>query len=264
MLDFAGTFNSSQFTRFRLWTINQFSDIPGRIGHLLAETQRIGTITSSYDNSSGNPISYSVQPTTSYIGKLMMAYEVLGGDPFFDLQIRTMGQAVYLTPGTNTTPAQRLSSGDILAQPGLNDALSANLMQQMRAWTQDVIQYKRENIERKIRRAVDYADQLTAEIQTLTVVIQDATSQGSVADLTTQIQALLADPTYRSIYQDTLNDVHGKFTHAPYTAYEPGPQRTIAPNYVRGEGGPILPGQQVAPTGTTPATTSNPVNPSRT
>lgn len=252
-LDFLGTFNNHQFARLSAFLQNQSNDVPGRVLHLLAEQQRIGFIQFTFD-SGGNPIGYNANPATSYIGKLMMAYEVLGGDPIFDLQIRSMSQPVWVLGGTETTPGQMLSSGDILGTPGKRDAFSAALVQQMKTWSEDVIQYKRENIERKIRRALDYSDQLTAEITTLANILNDNTNLGSLADLTNQIMQLLGDPTYRPIYNDTTNDVHGKFTHAPFSQYEPGPMRTIDDAYVRGEGGIILPGQQSSPV-TPPATT---------
>ncbi len=224
--------------------------MPQRILHLVAEQQRIGQLLFTYD-AGGNPTGYNASPKTSYIGKLIMAYEILGGDPFFDLQIRSMSQAVFVVAGTETTPAQQLSSGDILAQPGLMDGISALLVQQMQSWSEDVIQYKRENLERKIRRAVDYSDQLGAEIKVLSAILNDASTSGSLANLTQQVQTLLADTTYRPIYNDVNNDVHGKLTHAPFSAYDPGPNRTIDPNYVRADGGPVIPGQQAPNTNKT-------------
>jgi hypothetical protein len=245
--DFLGTYNNHQFARLQTFLSNQQSDVPARVAHLLAEQERIGTLVFTYD-AGGNPIGYNASPTTSYIGKLMMAYEILGGDPTFDLQIRSMSQPVFLVAGSETTPAQQLSSGDILATRGLRDAASAALVQQMKAWTEDVVQYKRENIERKIRRAVDYSDQLSAEIKVLSIIMNDAKTSGSLADLTTQSTTLLSDPSYRPTYNDVNNDLHGKLTHAPFSQYDAGPNRNVDPNWVRQDGGPILPGQQSPPT----------------
>jgi hypothetical protein len=245
--DFLGTFNNHQFSRLQAFLQNQQSDVPGRVLHLLAEQQRIGTLQFTYD-SGGNPIGYNANPQTSYIGKLMMAYEILGGDPIFDLQIRSMSQPVFMLAGSETTPAQQLSSGDILGTHGLRDAPSAAYVQQMKGWTEDVVQYKRENIERKIRRMMDYSDQLGAEIQTLSIILNDGKTTGSLADLLTQVTNLLSDPSYRPIYNDTTGDIHGKLSHAPFSQYDPGPNRTIDPNWVRTDGGAILPGQQSPPT----------------
>ena len=247
--DFGGTFNNHQVSRLVAFSQNQFVDAAGRVIHLSAEIARIGNIIFQYD-AGGNPVSYTAGPNNSYIGKLVMVYEILGGDPLFDLQVRSQAQAVYLVGASSkTAPAQQMSSGDIVGQPGLSDALSSALVQQMKSWTEEVIQYKRENIERKVRRAIDYVDQLTAEKNLILAATSGATTSGSVANLTTQIATLLADPTYRAIYNDTTNDYHGKFAHAPFGPFNPGPNRTLGPGTVRVDGGPIVSGVQTSPQG---------------
>lgn len=261
--EFLGTFNNHQFARLSAFLNNQRlalgggqgggGDVPGRRLHLLAEQGRLGNLQFTYD-SGGNPIGYNAAPPSSYIGKLMQAYEILGGDPLFDLQVRQMSQPVFVQAGTSTTPAQQLSDGSIMGQPGLQDAPSASAVQQMKGWVPDVIQYKRENIERKIRRALDYSDQLTAEITLLSTILNDGTQVGSLASLTSAVVSLLQTPTYRAIYNDVNNDLHGKLTHAPFSAYDPGPDRSVFANYVRAEGGPVLPGQQALPVNQTPVT----------
>lgn len=253
--DFAGTFNNHGFGRLSSFLVNQANDVPGRVVHLLAERNRIGSLQFTFD-SGGNPVGYSANPQTSYIGKLMAAYEILGGDPIFDLNIRTMGQPVFLIAGTETTPAQQLSSGDILGTPGKRDQLSATLVQQMRSWAPDVIQYKRENIERKIRRAVDYSDSLYAEIQQLAQILNDANTPTSLAAFTAQINTLLADPTYRPISNDTTGDLWMKRSNAPFSQYDPGPSTTVPQATVRGDGGVSIQGNSI-PQGSTPAASPN-------
>lgn len=247
-----GTFNNHQLSRLVSFSQNQFVDAPGRIIHLSAEIGRIGNILFQYD-SGGNPVSYTAGPSNSYIGKLVMVYEILGGDPLFDLNVRSQVQAVYLVPAADhLSPAQQLSSGDILGQPGLNDALSSSLVQQMKTWTEEVIQYKRENLERKIRRAIDYVDQLTAEKNLLVIATSGETIVGSVSSIVTQLAVLLADPTYRAVYVDLINDYLGKLTHAPFGALNPNPNRTLDPGTVRVDGGVILTGTQTTPLGAGP------------
>jgi hypothetical protein len=247
-----GTFNNHQISRLVSFSQNQFVDAPGRVIHLSAEIARIGNIIFSYDGG-GNPISYTASPRSSYIGKLIMVYEILGGDPLFDLNVRSQAQAVYLVPAADhLAPAQQLSSGDILGQPGLQDALSSSLVQQMKTWTEEVIQYKRENLERKVRRAIDYVDQLTAEKNLLLAATSGATTPGSVSNIVAQLLVLLADPTYRAVYNDTINDYLGKLTHAPFGALNPNPNRTLDPGTVRVDGGVILTGTQTSPSGVGP------------
>src|SRR6202789_4139699 len=106
-------------------------DILGRLAHLLAEQGRVGNLQISYD-SGGNPTSCTYGPPSSYIGKLVAAYEILGGDPLFDLQVRQMSQSVFILPPAATLPAPQLSDGSILSQPGLMDAPSCSLVQQMK------------------------------------------------------------------------------------------------------------------------------------
>jgi hypothetical protein len=77
--------------------------------------------------------------------------------------------------------------------------------------------------------------------------VSSTTATGSVADITNQLAQLLADPTYRAANNNVTNDYQGKLTHAPLAAYNPGPNRTNDPNWVRADGGPILPGQQTSP-----------------
>jgi hypothetical protein len=258
--EFGGTFNNHMLARLSAFLNNQQlalgggagggGDILGRLAHLLAEQGRIGNLQISYD-SGGNPTSCTYGPPSSYIGKLVAAYEILGGDPLFDLQVRQMSQSVFILPPAATLPAQQLSDGSILSQPGLMDAPSCSLVQQMKGPMQEVLQYKRENIERKVRRALDYSDQLGAEI---TDLIDYLNNDIGLQMLTGQVVTLLNDPMYRAIYNDVNNDIHGKFSHAPFLAYEPGPARTTFSNTGRIEGGINLAGNQASVLNQTPVT----------
>lgn len=238
--DFLGTFNLSQHGRLAKYATSQVSDIPARLNHLTAEQTRIGVVVFTYDKASVT--GYEPSPANSYIGKLLRAYEVLGGDPFFDLKLRSKGsQAVFLAKADETRPARVRSDGVVLAGEGLADAPSAVLGQQLRDWMYDTLQYKREHLERKIRRAMDYADQLADEIALLKTVQGDATVDGSAQNLLQAIQALITDRTYRAIADDKSQDPDGTLTHAPYAGLEPGPSRTVIDGFYRTLDGYVVP-----------------------
>jgi hypothetical protein len=253
--DFLGTHNQSQLARFSTFANAQLQDIfggtdpnvSGRVGHLTAELIRVGSIVFQYDNS-GNPVSYTASPPTSYIGRLLSCYEVLGGNPLFDLNIRSSAQAVFVLPANETSSPQLLSNGETLGSPGLADTPSANLMQTARAWLPDVLKYKRDYLERKIRRMVDYSEQLASEIANLTTTLGADTQPGSLANTLNQLQQLMADPNYRATYADGGNDPLGKKTYTPFAAYEGGPNRIPVTYYQRGQGGVVAPGQGYIPT----------------
>jgi hypothetical protein len=229
MFDWLGTFNSSQFNRLVAYAKSRLPLIEGRVRHLTIEKQRIGTLQFVYDTA-GKPVAYntgSAGGVTTYIGQLMVAYEVLGGDPFYDLQVRSMNDPVYRVKGTETVTARVLSNGEPIPQSALADAPSGNAVRLIKAWVADDLD-RLERLERKVRRMVDYSDQLQAEIDTLEAVTGSVETDGSLENLVASVQQLLSDPTYRAIADDRGRDPFGKFTYAPMSSYEPG-NRTTKP-----------------------------------
>lgn len=219
--EWLGTFNKSQFDRFAAFARQQLADVSRRITHLNTEQRRIGGLTFEYDVG-GVPVGTwsATSSTSTYIGRLVAAYEILGGDVFFDLQVRdTETQGVYLVRGTEVSPADRMSNGEIVGARGLADGPSAEYLQSARSWLIAPLHYRKEYLERKIRRALDYSDQLTAELAFLSNVRADAETYNSLEYLFVQINDLLKDFTYRSIYDDKGKDPHGKYTMAPFLPY---------------------------------------------
>lgn len=243
--DWKGTFNRSQFKRFEAFARAQKQDLPGRILHLKTEQQRIGELAFAYD-ADGVPSRY-VPSDESYIGKLVAAYEVLGGDPFYDLNIRSKRQAVFLLAGDAATPAQVFSNGEVLGLPGRADAQSGELTENAREWISDVLNYKRAYLERKIRRAVDYAEQLQEELDYLLLIASASDVEGSFDNVANQIHLLINDPNYRAIYDDKGKDPWGKKTDAPFKPYSAGPDRAPDDFYGRDTGttGVLDPGETV-------------------
>jgi FtsZ-binding cell division protein ZapB len=157
----------------------------------------------------------------------MAAYEVLGGDPFYDLQVRSKNEPVYRIKGTETVTAKVLSNGEPIPQSALADAPSGNAVRDIKAWMSDDME-RLERLERKVRRMVDYSDQLQDEIDALGSIGASIEVDGSLENLVATVQQLLSDPAYRAIADDLNKDPFGKFTYAPMSSYEPG-NRTPTP-----------------------------------
>ena len=239
MLDFLGTFNKSQFTRLATYARSQLVYIDLRIQHLTIEQQRIGFLQFAYD-SGGRPTSYATGSPgfATYIGKLMSAYEVLGGDPFYDLQVRGKNDPVYYLKGTETYTAKMLSNGEPVPIPGLSDGDSGNAVRSIRSWTSGNLE-RLERIERKVRRAIDYSDQLQVEIDGLNNIKKAVDVDGSLENLIALVNQLFIDPGYRAIADDKGQDPFGKYTHAPMSSYDMGGTRapTEGPSVERGSDG---------------------------
>jgi hypothetical protein len=230
VIDVLGTFNRSQFERLLAYVKGGLRLVGPRLRHLTIEQMRVGTLTFVYDTA-GKPTDYrtggsGAAPT--YIGKLMAAYEVLGGDPFYDLQVRAKTDPVYLPKGTESATSKVMSNGEPIPQSALSDGPSANAIRDIRRWMVDDMD-RLERLERKIRRMVDYADQLQEEIDLLNVITGSVESDGSLDNLIQTVQQLLADPGYRAIADDQGKDPFGKFIYAPMSTYEPSPDRIPEP-----------------------------------
>lgn len=224
--DFLGTFNRSQFERLLAFAKEQLAYIDGRVLHLAAEQQRVGFLQFSYD-SKGQPTGYSTGSpgVSTYIGKLMAAYEVLGGDPFFDLQVRGMTDPVHFLRGTHSATAKLMSNGEPIPQAGRADARSGNTVREVKSWVGDVLA-RRSQIERKVRRALDYSDSLAEEMETLLQIRAGVEVEGSLLYLANEINGMMSDPTFRAISDDKGQDPYGKFVLAPFSSYDSGKGRS--------------------------------------
>lgn len=216
--DHLGTFNRSQFERFLAFARAQLPQVPDRIQHLKAEIQRVGSVVFRYDQ--GVPKGYAADPPESYLGKLLGAYQVLGGNPFLDLRIRLRADPVFLLRGTETTTPQLMSNGEIVGAKGLSDAPTSELMRSARAWVDDAIVSRFESLERKIRHQMDYSDEMQAEVVRLTTIRLAVETTGSLEYIAAQINQYLADQNYRAVYDDGGADKFGFFVYAPFSSYD--------------------------------------------
>lgn len=79
-----------------------------------------------------------------------------------------------------------------------------------------------DRLERKIRRAMDYSDQLQQEIQDLEVIQQAAATMGSLEFIAAQVSEYMHNSNYRAIYDDVGSDPFGLKTYAPFSSYDGG------------------------------------------
>ena len=218
--DLLGTFNRSQFERFLAFSRSQLPLVTGRVEHLQAEIARLGSVVLRYDK--GVPIGFAADPPESYLGKLLGAYEVLGGDPFVDLRVRLKSNPVFRVRGTETVGPQFMSNGEVIGAKGLSDAPTAELMHEAKAWLHATLHSRFGSLERKIRRAVDYSDELQAEVVRLKTIQLAATVTGSLEYIAAQVGQYLADQNYRAVYDDGGGDKFGFNVFAPFSSYDVG------------------------------------------
>lgn len=207
--DYLGTFNKAQFDRFIAWARPQVATIDGRIRHLRAEIYRVGKVVCQYDR--GIPTGLTADPSDSYMAKLLAAYEIKGGNPFIDLRTRDISNPVFLEKGDEATSAHSMSNGEVVPAKGLADSPSGEALRAVRDWLDTTLDARFSRIERKIRRALDYQDQLNSEVQLL------LEQQTGLEDKIDQVNQLLADPNYRAVTQD--DDPLGLLSYAPYSSY---------------------------------------------
>jgi hypothetical protein len=216
--DFLGTFNRSQFSRFIEFARSQLTLVEGRINHLEAEISRVGVLTFKYQK--GVPLGFAASPSTSYLAKLLAAYEVLGGNPPIDLRIRLRNDPVFVIKGTESSNPQYMANGEVVGARGLSDGPTSEYMHDAKEWLYDTLRYRFNGLERKIRRSVDYADQLQLELQKLKIIQLSATTTGSLEYIANQVEQLFGDLNYRAIFDDGGSDPYGLNIYAPFSSYD--------------------------------------------
>lgn len=246
--DFLGTFNKSQLDRFLNWARAQLPTIDARIEHLTTESIRMGIVVFRFEQ--GVPVEFVVNPATSYLGQLMAAYEVQGGNPFLDLRVRLRNDPIFAVRGSERKPVSYMSNGEVIGAKGLADAPSAELVRRARAWLDDTLHARYGRLERKIRRVLDYSDQLQAEAARLQVIRQSVDVDASLEQTAEALQQLISDPNYRAIFDDGGNDRFAFNVYAPFGSYDVAPSADpnlvdrIAETPQRQDGGFVGPGQK--------------------
>ena len=217
MFNFYGTFSIAQFEQLRVFAKVQERDLLSRQIWLSAQLQRNGIFSTLYNQQTNMPLSYDVAPPNSYAAKLMVAYRALGGVPEKDFLLRTMDQPVYLNRVDNISPnegsnptsgySDTFTNGRRIRGSQRFDRDIGTKVDKLKAPFLESIKHKREHLEFKIKRALDYSDQLQNEINAINVLL-DTTSNATVDDQIRTIQQYMFRTGAQNIVSD-LADIFG-------------------------------------------------------
>lgn len=173
-----------------------------------------GVFVTQYDGP--RPVAFSAAPN-SYAGKLLAAYRIMGGVPERDMLLRTSDQPVFKTKGTPPTQTQTGADG------GFSDVYSNGRrerggqrfdrdlgirVENLKSWQLEAIKAKRERLEFKIKRALDYSDQLQREISQIDRLLSNLTDLGSFDAQLLEIENQISVPGAANVV-DNREDVHG-------------------------------------------------------
>ena len=211
-----GTFTEGQFEAIKSFSLIQKTDLEKRKNWLKAELNKTGIFSTQYDNNH-QPVSYSCLPVTSYGAKLLEAYRILGGIPENDFLLRTIDKPVYLTEGPPITKdrdgsisggfSEQFSDGRLYRGSIRFDKDMGLKVERLRSWQLEQIKFKREHLEFKIKRCLDYSDQIADEISQLTILSGNGLK--SVSDLIITIEQAIASPKQMNVVRGSIDDTHG-------------------------------------------------------
>lgn len=212
---------------------------------------RIGQFVTIYDENE-DPVSFTVLPITSYAAKLIQAYKILGGNPELDMLLRTRDKPVFLTGGPEISVSEdglTLGGYSQLYSNGRRDRgdqrFDRNIglrIEALKRWQLEVIKQKRERLEYKIKRALDYSDQIQQEIELIDKLSGQNSiyEPGSIDDLIINIRQAMLDPENQNTVNDS-QDIRGRNigTIADNTVEDPNEsitenRRGLPPGYERG------------------------------
>ena len=159
--NFFGTLTDAQWWDFKDFAAVQRPELEARKRWVDAQLTRVGSISCTY-NENNVPVSYEASPK-SYVGKLLLAYRMLGGVPENDMLLRKREQVVFLKRGIDQNDTPNYTNGRVFRGSQRFDRTLGLKMESMKQWQLEAIKAKRESLEFKIKRALDYADQLEQE-----------------------------------------------------------------------------------------------------
>jgi len=178
---------------------------------LQRELRRVGVFTTSYDGA--KPVRFSA---TGYAGKLLQAYRILGGVPEHTMLLRTRDKPVFKTQAQGVTVQK-----DATTSGGFSDVYSNGRrergtqrfdrdigiqIENLKRWQLESVKFKRERLEYKIKRALDYSDQIQQEIALIDKLL--GISLGSFDDQLTSVEILISRPESANVVQN-LDDRFG-------------------------------------------------------
>lgn len=153
------------------------------------ELIRVGQLKCTYSDDNTTPLSFKANPN-SYVGKLLQAYRMLGGVPENDMLLRTRENTVYLNRGASIDDAPRYTNGRVNRGGQIFDRPLGLSVEKLKRWQLESIKAKREHLEFKIKRALDYADQLEQEVELLRGLIDGF----SIDDQIMQVEVTMEEP----------------------------------------------------------------------
>ena len=163
------------------------------------------------------PVSFTA---SGYAGKLLKAYRILGGNPERDMLLRTRDLPVFKE---RSFPVSVTKEGGVSG--GFSDVYTNGRRERggqrfdrdlgikvdkVKNWQLDSIKMKRERLEIKIKRALDYSDQLKVEIDLLSRLISDTAEESLALDQILDIEIQAATVGAANVVND-LEDVFGLF-----------------------------------------------------
>ena len=210
-------FTTGQLQQLIDFSLIQERDLADRGRWLSAQLTRNGIFTTEYDPQTHLPKSFSASDG-SYAAKLLQAYRILGGTPENDFMLRSTDQPVFLTRGKNidtsttaTDPtagySDMLSNGRRVRGSQRFDRDVGVQVTKLKSWQLEAIKRKREHLEFKIKRALDYSDQLQREIDVIDVLL-DETQGRQVRDVIRGIKLTSLRTGAHNIVEDLI-DIFG-------------------------------------------------------
>lgn len=174
MFNFFGSPTTEQFQILKEFSDIQKVDLDSRREWLDLQLVKIGKFTTTYTDTDMVPHPESFSATAgSYADKLLQAYTILGGVPERDMLLRDRDNPVFLTKGP---PIQETSTSFV---GGFSDIYSNGrryrggarfdrdmglILTRIKKWQFEPIKRKREQLEFKIKRALDYSESLQDEM----------------------------------------------------------------------------------------------------
>ena len=208
--NFYGTYTTGQYKSLVDFTNIQLVDVQKRIKYLNGMLERNGRFDTKFDLNK-MPEKYTVTPEGSYGAKLLRAFLALGGDPLKSFVIRTdtvyMNSGVPITDDINDDKAgygTHLSNGQQIHTQRGDYATGIHTMR-LKKFQLSSIKYKREHLEFKIKRAMDFSGFLSEEIDYLTSMIDENHDRHhirSVESILVNLDPAVAVPGSTSIIQN--------------------------------------------------------------
>ncbi len=230
--NFYGTFSLGQYEQYKTWSKYQEADIKKRIAYLENLIVRNGVFRTTFDDNH-NPSRYTISPPNSYAAKLMKAYCSLGGSPTKDFIIRDSSLVTFKIKGApldtqdkdNPTAGYSNSYSDGTYDRGpLYDRDVGYLVERSKGWQLEAIKRKREQLEFKIKRCLDYVDSLIAEKDMLQKMIDDPTKRSPV--LLAKFVNKALTPGSTSLLNTTDDSIDARFATVADFTVQPDAQQS--------------------------------------